>query len=86
MNNSTRTTSVIAMENTDNKCISYCSHREAVSCYHKSTPCVVSEKNWNTKKDKSTVSPLCMYCTYFSCQKGMSSDKVMSISKIIKLG
>ena len=26
--------------------------REAISLYRKSTPCVVSEKNWNTKEDK----------------------------------
>ena len=26
--------------------------REAILCYRKSTPCVVSEKNWNTKEDK----------------------------------
>jgi len=26
--------------------------RKAVLCYCKSTPCVVSKKNWNTKEDK----------------------------------
>ena len=26
--------------------------REAILCYHKSTPGVVSKKNWNTKDNK----------------------------------
>ena len=28
------------------------SHRETASCYHELIPCIVSEKNWNTKEDK----------------------------------
>ena len=36
----------VAMENMGN------SHREATSSYCKLTPCIVSEKNWNTKEDK----------------------------------
>jgi len=32
--------------------------REAMSCYCKSTPSVVSEKNWNTKDDKG-----CIHCS-----------------------
>ena len=29
------------------------SHREAILYYHKLTPSIVNEKNWNTKEDKS---------------------------------
>ena len=28
------------------------SPREVILCYHKSTPCLVSERKWNTKRDK----------------------------------
>ena len=53
--NSTRNISAInqvAMESTDNKHNIQHIHKEATSCYHESTPCVVSEKDWNTKENK----------------------------------
>ena len=48
MKNFMRSVSAIAMKNTGNKRNSY--HHEAVSHYRKLTPCVVSEKNWDTTK------------------------------------
>ena len=43
----------VAMQNiAGNKHNGQHSHREATSRYCKSTSCVVSEKNWNTKDDK----------------------------------
>ena len=41
----------VITESMDYKHNSRHSHREAASCYHELTPCIVSEKNWNTKKD-----------------------------------
>ena len=39
-------------KNTGDKPESQHSHRETASCYHELIPCIVSEKNWNTKEDK----------------------------------
>ena len=47
--------------------------------YCKSTPWAVSKKRWDTKEDK--VSPWCVHCIYCGIPKGMSPDKVMSISE-----
>ena len=44
--------SPVATENTGDKYNSQHSNRKAVSRYHQSTPCFVSEKNWNTREDK----------------------------------
>ena len=55
MKNSTRNVSAInpvAMEMACNKHNSQHSHKEATSCYCELTPCIVNEKNWNTKEDK----------------------------------
>ena len=39
-------------KNMGNKYNSQHRHMEAASHYHELTPCIVSEKNWNTKQDK----------------------------------
>ena len=54
MNNSIRSISAInpvAAENVGNKHDQH-SHRQTVSHYHESTPCIACEKNWDTKEDK----------------------------------
>ena len=48
-----KSVSAITTENMDDKHNSYYhNHREAISHYHELAPCVLSEKNWNTKEDK----------------------------------
>ena len=65
---------------------------EATSCYHRSTPCIVSEKNWNTKEDKckSMISALHIlqlakrpYVTIsYKCNSWYTANNFQSISII----
>ena len=48
----------VAIENNPN---SQHSHREATTCYHELTPCVVSKKNTKKDKDKSMMCVLYVY-------------------------
>ena len=53
MKNSMRSVSCNNYENMGDKVNSYhYSHREVISHYYKSTPCIVNEKNWDTKEDE----------------------------------
>ena len=71
MKNSTRSISIITMENTGDKLNSYHhSHREAILCYHKLTPCVVSKKNWDKKEDKGK----CVLQVLFLAKGQVSGD------------
>ena len=58
------------------------SHREAASCYHKLTPCIVSERTGTQRRTK--VHYVCSYCMCCDWQKGMSWDKATSNSEEIK--
>ena len=53
------------------------SHREATSHYHKSTPCVVSKKSWNTKEDNDT----CIVCTVVGEKAHVGTKRHRTVKK-----
>ena len=57
-------------------------HREAASRYHELTPCVVSEKNWNTKEDNDK--PMMHVLYILRWQNATSWDEATPNSKEIK--
>ena len=63
--------------------------REAISCYHKLTPSVVSEKNWNTKETKCNEPPhFHLVFDYWGVHSGakllMHTGTILSFKKVNK--